>query len=84
MQLALAFVTLIVLAVLCAAKPYTKTMTNFIEAAILLDLLLLTIHFLNDKEYRKISTPYFSTILFLLPFIYAILYISFRILSMIW
>ena len=84
MQLILVFTTMVVLGVLCAAKPYKRHLTNYIEATILLDLLLIAIYFLNEQEFRKVSTPYFALILLLLPFIYAIGNISIRIGVMLW
>ncbi len=64
---------LVVLIVHLFAKPFKKMYINIIEAAILLNLLLVTVAFLDPSN---TPVPFeFSTVLVLLPYGYAIGYL---------
>jgi hypothetical protein len=82
-QLSLCLVSVVVLGVLCVSKPYTHSLTNIIEAAILLDLLLVAFIFLNTKESALVNPAIFQ-ILLLLPYIYAITNITIKIIIALW
>ena len=67
---------LTVLLVHLFTKPFQKMYINVIEAAILLDLLLVTVAFLDPSN---TSVPFeFSIVLLLLPYAYAVGYLFYR------
>lgn len=60
-------------------KPFEKLSTNIIEAAILLNLLLVTVAFLDPSN---TPVPFaFSTVLLFLPYAYAISYLLYMLLG---
>ena len=70
---------LVVLLVHLFTKPFEKMYINVIEAVILLDLLMVTVAFLDPSN---TPVPFaFSTVLLLLPYAYATAYIFYRILG---
>lgn len=78
----MSLVALAVLMIHVFTKPFEKMYINVIEAAILLNLLMVTAAFLDPSNS---PVPFaFSTILVLLPYIYAAAYMLFRIGSMVW
>ena len=82
-QFSLCLVSLVILGVLCFSKPYTDRLTNIIEAVILFDLLVISFIFLNTKEAATIDHNVFSVLL-LLPFTYAFINITIKVVLMIW
>ena len=83
LQLSLCLLSLVVLGVLCFCKPYTHFRTNIIEAATLLDLVLVAFIFLNTKESAQVNPAIFQ-ILLLLPYLYAIIYIIIKSTLALW
>lgn len=63
---------LLVLVIHLFTKPYEKMYINVIEAAILLDLLMVTAAFLDPSN--SPVPQWFSTILVVLPYAYAVAY----------
>ena len=82
-QLSLCLVAMVVLGVLCFSKPYTNHYINIIEAIILVDLLTISFIFLNAKEAARVPPPVFH-ILLLLPYIYAVVNITWKIAVPLW
>ncbi len=81
-QFMMSLVALGVLIIHVFTKPFEKMYINVIEAAILLNLLMVTAAFLDPSNS---PVPFaFSTILVMLPYIYAAGYISFTIGYIIW
>ena len=73
---------LAVLIVHLFTKPYKKEYINIIEAAILLNLLLVTGAFLDPSSNQ---VPFeFGVFLAVLPFVYATGYVMYRLLIFIW
>ncbi len=73
MQFLMSLAALVVLLVHLFTKPFQEMYINIIEAAILLDLLMVTVSFLDPSNE---SIPvYISTTLLLLPYAYALSYI---------
>ena len=68
---------LVVLGVHCFAKPYKENHVNAIEAAVLLNLLLVTGAFL-DPTGNQVPRA-FSLFLVMIPFAYAALFLLWRI-----
>ena len=63
-------------------KPYEKTYINVIETLILLNLAAVTVVYLNPSSN---SVPqWLTTILVILPYVYCIIYIVWRISTYIW
>ena len=73
---------LTVLIVHLFTKPYEQMYINVIEAAILLNLLMVTAAFLNPSN--SPVPVWFSTLLVLLPYFYAIGYLGYVIVRKIW
>jgi hypothetical protein len=70
---------LIVLLVHLFTKPFKKLSINIIEAAILLNLLMVTVAFLDPSN---TSVPFeFNVFLLFLPYAYAVGYILYRLLG---
>ena len=82
LQFIMSLVALLVLLIHVFTKPFKKMYINVIEAAILLNLLMVTAAFL-DPSNSPLSFQ-FSTILVLLPYFYAVGYVICRIGYMIW
>lgn len=81
-QFMMSVVALIVLIVHVFTKPFEKMHINVIEAAILLNLLMVTAAFLDPSNS---PVPFaFSTILVVLPYVYAAVYIAYVVGRMIW
>ena len=73
---------LIVLIVHLFTKPFQKAYINVIEAAILLNLLLVTVAFLDPSNN---SVPKeFGLILIVLPFAYALIFLIYKLGSHLW
>lgn len=68
---------LVVLLVHLFTKPFKQLHINIIEAAILLNLLLVTVAFL-DPSNSPVPFP-LSTLLLFLPYIYATCYVLYRL-----
>ena len=73
-QFLMSLAALSVLLVHIFSKPYQNKNINIIEAAILLDLLMVTVAFLDPSSDN--SLKYFGYVLLFLPYIYAIGYIA--------
>ena len=73
---------LTVLIVHLFVKPYDKMHINVIETGILLNLLMVTAAFL-DPSSRPVP-EWFSSLLVLLPYFYAIGYIGWRLSQSLW
>ena len=73
---------LAVLIVHLFVKPYEKMYINVIETAILLNLLMVSAAFLDPSN--SPVPEWFSTILVLLPYCYAVGYISWRVGEHLW
>ena len=73
---------LVVLIIHLFTKPYEKMHVNIIEAAILLDLLMVTAAFLDPSNS---PVPYwFSVVLLVLPYVYAVAFIGYNIAVRLW
>ena len=73
---------LLVLLIHLFTKPYEKMYVNVIEAAILLDLLMVTAAFLDPSNS---PVPFwFSVVLVVLPYVYAVAFIGFKIAVRLW
>ena len=81
-QFMMSVVALVVLIVHVFTKPFEKMHINIIEAAILLNLLMVTAAFLDPSNS---PVPFeFSTILVVLPYVYAFCYLAYLAGHMIW
>ena len=81
-QFFMSLAALVVLIIHLFTKPYEKMYVNVIEAAILLDLLMVTAAFLDPS-----SSPvpeWFSIILLMLPYAYAVAFIGYKIVIRLW
>lgn len=82
LQFSMSLASLVVLIVHLIVKPYKKEHNNIIEAAVLLNLLLVTGAFLNPSADQ---VPYgFAVFLVVLPFVYALGYIVWRVGKKLW
>ena len=81
-QFFMSLAALTVLIVHLFTKPYEQMYINVIEAAILLNLLMVTAAFLNPSN--SPVPVWFSTLLVLLPYFYAIGYLGYVIVRKIW
>jgi len=79
MQFCFSLAALVVLLVHLFTKPFQKMYINVIEAAILLNLLMVTVAFLDPVNN---PVPYqFSTFLILLPYFYAAGYLFYSLIG---
>ena len=74
---------LVVLIIHLFTKPYKKMYINVIEAAILLDLLMVTAAFLDPPSSSPVP-QWFSIILLMLPYAYAVTFIGYKIAVRLW
>ena len=81
-QFLMSLAALLVLLIHLFTKPYEKMYVNVIEAAILLDLLMVTAAFLDPSNS---PVPFwFSVVLVVLPYVYAVAFIGFKIAVRLW
>ena len=83
-QIALFFMGIFIYLTFAFFKPYQNRLANFIEAIVLIDLLLLTSLFLNTNTQVQASVRPLSQLLLLLPFISVTIYIVAKTASIIW
>ena len=78
---------IIIIGFICVTKPYEGWISNIIEAAILLDLLVIAICFLDQNggaQYENDTSANVAIVLLLLPFLYALLIIIWKIMMKLW
>lgn len=75
-------VTVAVLLVHVLTKPYEKNHVNIIETLILLNLVAITVMFLDPTE--NPVPAWLSTVLLILPYLYAVVYIAWTSVVYIW
>ena len=75
-QFLLAMMALVVLTLHCFTKPYKERYINIVEALILLDLLLVTGLLIDPESQVPVEFDFF---MILLPFVYFVLYLLWRI-----
>lgn len=84
MQIALFIMGIVIYIIFAFFKPYQTRVANIIEALVLIDLLLLTSLFLNTSEKAQAAVRPLSQLLLLLPFISVTIYITVKIITLIW
>ena len=82
-QFFMSLAALVVLIIHLFTKPYKKMYINVIEAAILLDLLMVTAAFLDPPSSSPVP-QWFSIILLMLPYTYAVIFIGYKIAVRLW
>ena len=59
-------------------------MANLVEWLIMLDLVLISACFLNTEQGAHADSDYLAILLLILPFIYYVLYLMFKIIEVFW
>lgn len=83
-QLALLITGLLVFFTFACAQPYKSAISNFIEALVMLDLLVLTSLLLDTSTRKEQENAPILQLLLLLPFIFIALYIAAKIIHYAW
>jgi len=84
LQLALFFSSLLVFVVFAFASPYTSRKAYFVEAALLLDLVLVSSVFLNASADNQKTLAPLTSILLLLPLAVVTIYFICKIALFMW
>ena len=82
LQLLMSLVAMAILLVHVLAKPYKRNITNIIETLILIDLVAVTITFIDPKD--QPMPQEFRILLLILPYIYALLYVTWTVTLYVW
>ena len=78
----MSFVAMAILLVHVLAKPYKRNITNIIETLILIDLVAVTITFIDPTD--QPMPQELRILLLILPYIYALLYITWTVSLYVW
>jgi len=83
-QFALTIASLLILVITSRVRPYTDKWVNFVEVLILLNLVLLSAYFLDNKRLPSTANNDFAVVLLIIPFIYFSLYLLTKIITRCW
>lgn len=84
LQLSLFFSSLFVFVVFAFANPYTSRKAYYIEAALLLDLIIASAIFLNTDSNMQQRLVWLTSSLLLFPYLVVLLYFAVKLITFLW